>query len=260
MSISGTWQNAYGSTMELSQSDDGFVIGLYSSSTGSSGTYWVVGHTNPTPTADIGQAVALSIYWRSIAGGPADPTWHYVSGFSGQLVTLDGTPSMVLMHAMVDSDDSPGPGGLGTYLDKLVYTPAPHSQNLDNIERLREADDVDDPVCGTWATTSGPALSIEVLGVSDATGYALGSMTPEGGPALAAAGFTDVTAGPDGLLLQSLSLAAFDASNATVWSLAGTLNLQTGVMTLLQMESHGTAPDNSYAQTTVSQFVLTKTG
>jgi len=260
MSISGTWQNAYGSTMELSQSDDGFVIGLYSSSTGSSGTYWVVGHANPTPDANAGQAVALSIYWRSIAGGPSNPTWHYVSGFSGQLVTLDGTPSMVLLHAMVDSDDSPGPGGLGTYLDKLVYTQAPQSQTLKNVERLREADDAQDPVCGTWATTSGPALSIDVLGVSDATGYTLGTITPAGSAALAAVGFTDVTAGPDGLALQSLSLAAFDAANATVWSLAGTLNLKTGVLTVLQMQSHGTAPDNTYAQTTVTQFVLSRVG
>lgn len=260
MSISGTWANSYGSTMNLSQSDDGSVIGLYSSSTGSSGVYWVVGHADPSAPVGKGQAVALSIYWRSIAGGPSNPTWHYVSGFSGQLLDVSGTPSMVLLHAMVDSDDDPGPGGLGTYLDKLVYTPAPSVAELEGFERLSAADNTDDPVCGTWATSSGPALSVEILGVEDATGYALGTITPGGGHAIAAAGFTDVTAAPDGLALQSLSLSAFDASDATVWSLAGTLDLANGVLTLLQMQSHGTAADNMYAQTTATQYVLSKVG
>lgn len=260
MSITGTWENSYGSVMELTQSDDGSVIGLYSSSTGSSGVYWVVGHADPQPTTNAGQAVALSIYWRSIAGGPSNPSWHYVSGFSGQLVSVGGQSQMMLLHAMVDSDDTPGPGGLGTYLDKLIYTPTTRVAKLQGFARLSEADEVDDPVCGTWSTSTGPALSVDILGVNTNTGYMLGTIMPSGGVHIAAAGFTDVSAQPDGLDLQSLTLAAFDAANKTVWSLAGTLNLHSGVMTLLQMQSHGTTADNLYAQTTATQFVLSKVG
>lgn len=260
MSITGTWANSYGSTMNLVQYDDGLVVGVYRSDTGSSGIYRVVGHADPAPTAGTGQAVVLSIYWRSIGGGPSNPTWHYVSGFSGQLVTVDATPSMVLLHAMVDSDDTPGPGGLGTYLDKLTYTPASADATPPAPERLNDAENVDDPVCGTWATSSGPALSVDIFGADPQSGYVLGTITPGGSASLAAVGFTDTTAGPDGLALQSLSLSAFEASNATVWSLAGTLALHSGVLTLLQMQSHGTTADNMYAQTTATQFVLHKVG
>jgi hypothetical protein len=266
MSLTGTWENSYGSVMNLTQSDDGSVIGQYASSTGSTGVYWVVGHADPSAQADPraqadkGQAAALSIYWRSIAGGPSDPSWHYVSGFSGQRVTVNGQPQLILMHAMVDSDDAPGPGGLGTYLDKLVYTPATRVAEHPEIDRLNEADDTQDPVCGTWATSTGPTLSVDILGVSASTGYVLGTIVVDGVTHIAAVGFTDVTARQDGLKLQSLTLAAFDATNATVWSLAGTLDLQTGVMTLLQMQSHGTTADNLYAQTTATQYVLAKVG
>ena len=260
MSLTGTWENSYGSVMNLIQSDDGSVIGLYSSSTGSSGVYWVVGHADPQEHPDKGQAVALSIYWRSIAGGPSDPSWHYVSGFSGQLVMVNDQAQLILLHAMVDSDDTPGPGGLGTYLDKLVYTPATQTAAHGEIKRLSNADDPQDPVCGIWATSTGPLLNVDILGVSAHTGYLLSTIVPGTGLHVAAVGFTDVTARQDGLALQSLTLAAFDAADGTVWSLAGTLNLQTGVMTLLQMQSHGTTADNLYAQTTATQYVLSKVG
>lgn len=257
MSITGNWANSYGSTMNLEQFEGGGVAGIYRSSTGSTGVYRVVGYADPALKGGLGQAVALSIYWRSIAGGPSNPTWHYVSGFSGQLVTLDGTPSLVLLHAMVDSDDTAGVGGMGTYLDKLVYTPV--SAELDAPERLTEAANTADPVCGVWKTLSGPELTVDIFGTDTASGMAQGMIVPGGCVGTPAIGFTDVTALADGLALQSISLSAFDPLNGTAWSLAGTLDLQSGVMTLLQMQSHGTTPDNGYAQTTTTQYVLRKT-
>lgn len=256
MSITGNWANSYGSTMNLEQFEDGSVAGIYRSSTGSTGVYRVAGYADPTPKSGAGQAVALSIYWRSIAGGPSNPTWHYVSGFSGQLVTVDGTPSLVLLHAMVDSDDTVGVGGMGTYLDKLVYTPV--SAEIDAPEHLTKAKNTADPVCGAWETSSGPHLDVDIFGTDPASGMALGSVVPGGCVGMRAIGYTDVTAVTDGLALQSISLSGFDPIDATAWSLAGTLDLQSGVMTLLQMQSHGTAPDNGYAQTTTTQYVLRK--
>ena len=263
MGLDGTWENSYGSFMTLTSYDTGLVLGNYKSDTGSSGVYLVVGHADPAPDAGKGQAVALSIYWRSIAGGTPNPTWHYVSGFSGQLIDVNGTPSLVLLHAMVDSDDQPGPGGLGTYLDKLTYTPASSKVDLGAMDKLPEADTTGDPICGAWAGVAayGPALEVDVLSTDPETGLVLATITPpgEGGTELAALGFTDTTAVTDGLALQSLSLSAFNEQDGTVWSLAGCLELSTGTLTLLQMQSHGTAPGNMYAQTTATQFVLKKT-
>lgn len=260
MSVTGIWVNSYGSIMDLYQFDDGVVSGRYKSDTGASGVYPVIGYAAPEPPSGTGQGLALSIYWRSLAGGAPNPTWHYVSGFSGQLIALDGTPSLVLLHAMVDSDDSPGPGGLGTYLDKLTYTPSSGQALLNGApDPTGEVGLMGDPIVGTWTTTQGPGLTVQIDGVGGGSGYVQGSLTPAGGQQMMCRGFTDVTAQGDGLTLQSVSLSAYDTSDGTLWSLAGTLDLQTGVMTLLQMQSHGTTSDNMYAQTTATQYVLTRT-
>ena len=125
MSFTGKWINSYNSVMTLTQALDGTISGSYSSITGSSGSYYVLGYANPADaTPALGQAAALSIYWKSYAGGIGDPSWHWVSGLSGQMtLASDASPSLVLLHAMVATCDFPGLATAGTYPDKLVYVP-----------------------------------------------------------------------------------------------------------------------------------------
>jgi saccharopepsin len=123
MSFTGQWENNYGSVMKLVQAVDGTISGSYSSTTGSSGTYYVLGYANPAdPTAALGQAAALSIYWRPYAGaGQPDASWHWVSGLDGQMsIAKDGTVSLILLHALVATCDLTDVATTGTYLDKLV--------------------------------------------------------------------------------------------------------------------------------------------
>lgn len=86
MSIAGVWVNAYGSKMDLGLLNNNLVMGTYQSSTGSTGTYRVIGlQQTADPTPQTGQAVALAIEWHSVVAGPPDNSWHWVSGLSGEL-------------------------------------------------------------------------------------------------------------------------------------------------------------------------------
>jgi len=122
--VSGQWTNAYNSLMTIEQFPNGLIFGEYSSTTGSSGTYLVIGFT---PFGASGnQPVALSIYWKSTAGGPPDPTWSWVSMMCGQLITdAPSGVNMELLHSMVAS----GPFSTvdvyapGAYTETLIFTP-----------------------------------------------------------------------------------------------------------------------------------------
>ncbi|GKT11613.1 MAG: hypothetical protein ISEC1_P0580 [Thiomicrorhabdus sp.] len=57
------------------------------SDTGATGIYPVMGVADPDP--DTCQTVSFSVSWKSETG-EADPSWHYVSGFTGVLTLVDG--------------------------------------------------------------------------------------------------------------------------------------------------------------------------
>jgi Avidin family len=122
--VSGKWTNSYGSLMNILQFPNGLIWGTYSSTTGSSGTYMVLGFS---PYGAAGnQPVALCIYWKSTTNGPPDPTWSWVSMMCGQLL-MDAPfgPQLELLHSMVAS----GPFSAvdvfapGAYTETLVFTP-----------------------------------------------------------------------------------------------------------------------------------------
>jgi len=47
-----------------------------------------MGVADPDPVGTT-QAVSFSVTWRSLEGDP-DPSWHWVSGFTGLLELVDG--------------------------------------------------------------------------------------------------------------------------------------------------------------------------
>jgi hypothetical protein len=248
MSLSGVWQNSYGSVMDLTQHDDGLVTGRYRSSTGSSGTYNVLGFAAPdAPSATLGQPVSLTIFWRSTEAGRADPSWHWVSGLGGQLTLPDGGPALVLLHALVATDDFPDLAPPGSYLDKLTYHPAAATAALPAVRPSRRAGTASDPLDGRWICEQDPTLSLQ-LSVIDAT---FGTVQGTFGPAaLPLYGFTDSYAAADALPLQGVALAiAFDPATGRSRCLAGQLDRGSDRLAFTVFDSRATAADASYVQT-----------
>lgn len=259
MTLAGVWKNEYGSQMSLSVSGN-LVSGTYESTTGSSGEYRVVGYqTSADPTTTAGQAASLAIEWHSIVAGPSDNSWHWVSGLSGQLSIRNGVEQLVLSHALVASIDFPGLAPAGTYIDKLIYSRA--SDEAPAALPLPESDeDATDPLVGSWYAPDGTALLISsvVPYTGNAFGYVMGKLVWNGGPSQLY-GVTDINAAPDGLGLQSVALVGLpsDGGGPAV-SLAGTLDLAAGVLTLLDQNSVSTAPNATYVETNISCMTFTR--
>jgi len=259
MSVQGTWVNSYGSTMDLIVNDD-YINGIYRSSTGSTGAYFVLGYQQPRePTSSEGQAVALAICWHSIESGPADPSWHWASGLSGQLSVQPTGPTLVLAHAMVASDPFPGLAAAGTYIDKLTYTrKADLPVRATAVSVPKGGELRADPLAGIWRSSDGVVMTLEVYPYEDgAVGWIVGKVQTTDGT-FEVSGVTDLHASAQGLTLQSVSITALLGRNGPVAAWAGTLDLSNGQLSLLDLSSQSTAPDATYVQTRLSPIVLSR--
>ncbi len=166
--ISGQWVNAYGSLMNIVQFSNGLIWGEYSSTTGSSGKYTVMGFSPYGASGN--QPVSLCIYWRSTAGGPPDPTWNWVSVMCGQLLTdAPGGVQLELLHSMIASSaynavDVYEPGA---YTETLVFTS--YTGNIaHSIKHVNPFDGLEPSpfvLSGTWknkaANSHFPALNLQ---------------------------------------------------------------------------------------------------
>ena len=92
MHLAGIWENEHGSIMEIAV-EDGRIEGLYTSHTGESGTYRVVGLADPEPNAKS-QTFAFVVCWRPLDGHAVDSGGHWVSAFVGQLQSIDGEETL----------------------------------------------------------------------------------------------------------------------------------------------------------------------
>lgn len=256
MSIAGTWQNEYGSIMNL-ETQGNLVNGSYQSSTGSVGIYEVVGvQLNSAPSPALGQPVALAIEWHSVGDDPADPSWNWCSGLSGQISVQNGEEVLALSHLMIASSDFPGLAAAGNYNDKLIYRRVTGAARR-NLSR-REAAQPSDPLAGTWISDDGIAMTLQVTPESQHRfGSISGTLMLPGGAATVT-GFTDINATADGLALQSVAITLLDQPNTLAISLSGTLDLASGVLELLEMRSGPTSAANSYTQTRMSAARYTR--
>jgi saccharopepsin len=266
MTVSGTWVNSYGSTMNLAQDGNGAISGVYKSSTGSTGVYNVLGYAMKSPaTPTLGEAFAISIFWRSTAGGPGDQSWHWVSGLSGQVVASGTTAQTLnLIHCMVATDAFPGLAQIGSYLDKLVYQSTPVgggtiASALAHPALRQAAAVVANPINGTWVCTTNSQITL-TLSLTNATpGQVAGTLT-YGNGAYVLNGFTDSFAQSAGLPLQSLAVTARVDGEGSVVSLSGSWDQSTQLLSLTELLSVGTPNSSTYVQTTVDKLVFTKAG
>lgn len=254
MSVAGVWVNAYGSTLDLRVLNDNLVMGDYRSSTGSTGTYQVIGLQQAAgPTPGAGQVVALAIDWHSVAGGPPDASWHWVSGLSGQRCVEDDADTLVLAHALIASGDFPGLAAKGTYIDKLIYTRSAENSRFESAEPSTAGGPITDPVSGTWRAEDGTELMIRVYPYLDKTfGWVRGNMSNNGRSSVIY-GVTDSNAEAAGLQLQSVSITGLPTAAGAAMALAGTLDLAHGMLKLLELYSTPTDRSATYVQTRVGE-------
>lgn len=258
MSITGDWENSYGSIMSLKQGAYGIVIGVYTSSTGSSGEYWVLGYTDPSPANGVGQSLALSIFWRSFQrGGKPDPSWHYVSGLCGQCITLNNVPTLSLIHDMVATTPFPGVVPVtGNFMDKLIYTPSAGGGQA-RAEWAPKISAAADPVNGGWVCVQNPLIRLALTLQEQYSGYLTGALlTPNGQTVVA--GFADTYASADGLPVEGVALGGLLPDGHSVVSLAGSLNLQQNVLTLAWFQGVGTTPAMTWIETNMQSLTFTR--
>lgn len=260
MTLAGIWENDYHSKMTLSVAADGLVTGFYESTTGSTGKYVVIGRqTSVEPSAGAGQAAALAIHWHSIVAGPEDNSWHWVSGLSGQLSLLPEGERLVLSHALVASIDFPGLADAATYIDKLVYR---RSGSAASTPPVMDEQETNDPsaLVGTWRAPDGTEIIIDQVttGEGGKIGYVTGQML-ENGVSTKLDGVTDILAVQGKLRFQSLALVGLpDVATGPAISWAGTLDLQAGILSLLDQMSASTPASATYVQTSIQGKQFTK--
>jgi saccharopepsin len=255
MSVTGSWLNGYGSVMFLTEGEGGSVSGAYTSTTGSSGSFWIVGFTGSAASQNIGQPLAFSILWKSFTAGTPDPSYHWVSGFSGQLQPLnpvnDG-PTLILFNDLVATAADPVITNItGSYIDKLAYVPytggAPDpGQWPPPFTPPAQGD----PVNGLWQCVENPAVTLWLSLEDVGTGYVAGMLTTDGG-STSVAGFTDNGAGSSGLSLQGLTVSALLPGEQAVVAIAGSLVLTADTLNMTWAQSVGTATDVTYVQTSI---------
>jgi hypothetical protein len=122
--IIGTWVNEYDSTMKIHHADDGVFRGRYTSHTGDTGKYKVVGVYDAAPPA-YAQAISFSISWRSLDAAegehePGDGFDHAASAFSGQIQPNGSDLIMPVIHVLT-SPHKPGDTWQNSLVDKLTF-------------------------------------------------------------------------------------------------------------------------------------------
>ncbi len=262
MSLEGTWQNEYGSIMSLSQDEHGMIHGLYRSTTGSTGSYYVLGATDPRePEPARGQAVSLSIFWRSIGDDPADPSWHWVSGLGGQLLGEGVDRRLVLIHNMMATTEFPGQAHIGGHLDRLIYTPLPEAgvtgyASARALLKEAPASGIANACDGRWIDVTRPEIRLVPRLMDGSFGIATAELEFYG-KTCAAYGFIDPTAGVEGCRYHAVSLSALlDRESGETVTMAGSLDTATGIMSLTVFRNAGTSHEYRYTQTRVDEFRL----
>lgn len=117
--ILGSWQNEFSSKMIITEYDQstGVFSGMYSSTTGATGTYRVIGLADPYPKG-TGQSVSFSVSWRDInSNNSEDFSYHWASSFTGTLYidVKSGLPVLDTQY-ILQQDPASAPSWIGSSL------------------------------------------------------------------------------------------------------------------------------------------------
>lgn len=260
MSFKTPWINSYKSIINLSQDPiSGQLTGTYRSTTGGTGTYDVIGWASLNdPDNRAGQAMAISILWRSNDGGISDPS-HEVSGMAGQVVALIPEENIVVIHVFVETD--PGSGmQLGFYPDKLTFIPTKSMFSHDNISTLpANESNPKDTFSGIWVgQVNGVIIEIALQLCKPGETRIEGTISYSNSIQYPIVGFTDMFAISAKLNMQGISFSTYidEPHGRTFIAMAGYLNLTTNKVTLIQLSAQSTKPDATWQQVIMEKWDL----
>ncbi|MET0090942.1 MAG: avidin/streptavidin family protein [Candidatus Thiodiazotropha sp.] len=124
LSVSGIWENEFGSTLHIGPlAPDGTFQGSYTSHTGATGRYPVVGVADPQPLGN-NLAVAFSVTWRSLEG-QEDPSWHWVSGFTGLMSLQAGVETLSTSYLLQQNATPETPAWMATAIYPSTFRRKP---------------------------------------------------------------------------------------------------------------------------------------
>ncbi|MCE0494426.1 avidin/streptavidin family protein [Vibrio salinus] len=252
--LSGVWNNTYGSVMTLRE-DGNRILGTYSSHTGSTGTYLLVGScTSRAPTSKAGQSVAFSIFWRNVQEGTPDESWHWTGSMTGQLLA-SGT--MIVENSIVVSVPFEQ-YQTGNYVDELTFTKQDNTTDASELQSCFFGNDGSEPgqiaylLQAVWENAD---TQITIGRVNSETGLTEAELT-ENGKTVSLLGFIDCFA--EAGMAQSFSFSGYDSETEETMSLSGQLNHGCKDIMVYKWLSRSTAPDDSFMQTRICSVLLTK--
>lgn len=268
MSLTGKWVNVYNSLMTLTQAADGAISGEYVSGEPPR-RYSVLGYAGlANPTREIGQPAALAIYWRARTPGQDNACGHWVSALTGQLLLNSaGQPWLSLLHATVATDAIPDLAAPATHVEKLTYLPSAEgivaTDASSSPKRFPKrvsyakasipgsvdssAELTSEALWGEWSCRENGAQLFLRPDLRFA-GAVLGELVIPPGFRCPVSGFTDVYAWPDGLSLQSVSIAVLEVGSGHCMSLVGCLSpigRVVGTLKLTSLRARATARNSA---------------
>ncbi|MGV6827150.1 MAG: avidin/streptavidin family protein [bacterium] len=275
--VTGTWYNSYCSQMMLvADTTTGEVSGSYTSHTGSTGTSAVNGWAGTASTAQggpYGTPLALGIQWR-LNNQPAtnvDPTWHWVSSFSGQYhpaqtVSEAGQAdfqlpeTITIMNALVATANLAGytTNAPVMWPETLEFTrnPPAYCEPIPPTTEIPYTGTSSDYISGTWISDSGEAMGLQA---SVATGVVNGVYFDSSGKSYSVTGNMDNLPIDSSMAQQGVALTMRD-EDGTVFSFAGGTNLNGGsplTMSLWQDSLTSTTWTGRFTESTLNQKTFT---
>ena len=118
--IKGIWKNEYGSIMEITNVQVGIFEGTYSSHTGDTGTYKVVGVYNDKNTDESKITVSFAISWQDVTNNSESSYSFATSGMSGQIQIDKGSWILPVIHILT-TPNPPGDRWKNSLIDKLIF-------------------------------------------------------------------------------------------------------------------------------------------
>lgn len=261
MSFDNSWVNEYHSLIQIKQDPvNGMLTGLYSSTTGGTGTYDVVGWASlQDPTEKAGQPMAITVLWRSNDGGKSDPS-HEVSAMAGQVITIKNGLQLSLVHVFVETDPVSAKIEAGFYPDKLIFSPDLSIHNLtNNIGAANPADKMTGVnISGQWLSDSelNDIQSLNIVQPDSFNCSIKGMIVYKDGKQFELIGFTDIYAKSGNLVKQSIGFSTYidHNGNRTCISHAGYLDIETGKLCITCLNANSTSNDANYTQVNMNYF------
>jgi hypothetical protein len=118
----GEWVNEYGSKMSIEKIVGDTFVGTYSSTTGETGLYSIVGCFNPLENSTGSLPISIGISWKNLnKGAQNNSVWdESVSSMTGQAQQVGDKIIITVTHVLVKPTMKPD-NWESSYIDKLTF-------------------------------------------------------------------------------------------------------------------------------------------